>query len=63
VRHAFTVDRPICELTTAISRIGDAVDRAFGHVDCAECLRRSMAEAEERARVLRGLLAIVEARA
>ena len=32
----------------------------YGHVDCEDCLRRAIAEGDERTRVLRGLLAKVE---
>lgn len=59
-RHGFSVDRPLCALTSPISRIGDVTEQIFGNVDCADCLRRSLAEAEERSRVLRVLLAKVE---
>jgi len=61
VKHILSVDRPICGLETPVSMTGTSVRIIFGSVDCADCLRRGIAEAEERARVLRDLLAQVEA--
>lgn len=61
MRHMHSVERPICGLESSVTMIGDAVRLIFGGVDCPDCLRRSIAEAEERAQVLRELLAKVEA--
>ena len=61
MRHMHSVERPICGLESSVSMIGDAVRVIFGSVDCPDCLRRSIAEAEERAAALRELLAKVEA--
>lgn len=60
MRHILSVDRPICGLETSIEMIGDTLRGIYGGVECADCLRRAIAEAEERARVLRELLAKVE---
>jgi hypothetical protein len=55
-----SVDHPICELESPVEMIGGAVRTIFGSVDCPDCLRRAIAEAEERARVLREMLSKVE---
>jgi len=55
-----SVERPICGLDSPIESIGHTVRVIFGDVDCPDCLRRAIAEAEERARVLRDLLVKVE---
>lgn len=60
MRHMHSIDKPICELTTSVDMIGDATRSIFGHVDCETCLRRAIAEGEERTRVLRDLLAKIE---
>ena len=59
--HIHSVDRPICELPASVEMMGDATRSIYGHVDCADCLRRAIAEGEARTRILRALLAIVEA--
>ena len=61
MRHMLSVEHPICGLTSSVSMIGDAVRVIFGSVDCPNCLRRAIAEAEERAIVLRELLVKAEA--
>lgn len=61
MRHMHSIDRPICELASSVEMIGDASRSIYGHVDCEDCLRRAIAEGEERTRVLRELLAKVEA--
>jgi hypothetical protein len=61
VRHMHSVDRPICEAESSIDALGSATRMIYGGIECPDCLRRAIAEAEERARVLRELLAKVEA--
>ena len=61
MRHMHSVDRPICELASSIAMIGDATRSIYGLVDCEDCLQRAIAEGDERIRVLRELLAKVEA--
>lgn len=61
MRHMLSVERPICGLTSPVSMIADAVRVIFGTVDCPDCLRRAIAEAEARAAVLRELLVKAEA--
>lgn len=61
MRHMHAVDRPICEIVASIDLIGQATRSIFGLVDCTDCLRRAIAESEERVRVLRDLLSKVEA--
>ena len=61
MRHMLSVERPICGLDSPITTIGDAVRVIFGSVDCPDCLRRAIAEAEARAGALRELLVKVEA--
>ncbi len=64
-RHMFLMDRPICEFDaparTTPGAVGEATRTIYADIDCADCLRRMIAEADERARVLRELLARVEA--
>ena len=60
MRHMHSVDRPICSLASSIEMIGDATRSIYGHIDCEDCLRRAIAEGDERSRVLRELLAKVE---
>lgn len=59
-RHMHSVDKPICELASSVDMIGDATRSIYGHIDCEDCLRRAIAEGDERTRVLRDLLAQVE---
>ena len=61
MRHMHTIDRALCALASSADLIGDATLSIFGDVDCPDCLRRAIAEGEERIRVLRVLLAKVEA--
>lgn len=61
MRHMHSISRPICGLDTSIETIGHATRAIFGDVECPDCLRRAIAEAESRAQVLRELLAKVEA--
>jgi hypothetical protein len=57
-----SIERPICELDAAIEMIGQVTRTIYNPVDCLNCLRQAIAEAEEKARVLRELLGPVEAR-
>ena len=61
MRHMNSVDRPICARVSSVEMIGDATLSIYDHVDCADCLRRAITEGDERTRVLRELLAKVEA--
>jgi hypothetical protein len=56
-----SVDRPICTLASSVEMIGEATLSIYGCVDCPDCLRRAIAEGEERTRVLRDLLGKLEA--
>ena len=60
MRHMHSVDRPICALGSTIEMIGQAILTIYDLVDCPDCLRRAIAEGDERTRVLRELLAKVE---
>ena len=60
MRHMHAVDRPICELDSPSGQIGEITRVIFGGVDCPECLRRAIADAEDRALVLHELLAKAE---
>lgn len=60
VRHMHSIDRPICEAESPVDALGRATRMIYGGIECPDCLRRAIAEAEERARVLRELLAKVE---
>ena len=61
MRHMHSVDRPICALVSSVEMVGDATRVIYGNVDCEDCLRRAIAEGDERTRVLRDLLTKVEA--
>lgn len=61
MRHMHSSDRPICKLASSVEMIGDATRSIYGLVDCEDCLRRAITESDERTRVLRDLLAKVEA--
>ena len=60
LRHMHSIDRPICEAESTVDALGRATRMIYGGVECPDCLRRAIAEAEERARVLRELLEAVE---
>ncbi len=61
MKHMTTsVERRLCELDPSIEMIGQATRVIYDFVDCPNCLRRAIAEAEERTRVLRELLGAVE---
>ena len=60
MRHMHSAERPICELASSIELIGATTRSIYGNVDCENCLRRAIAEGEERSRVLRELLWKVE---
>lgn len=55
-RHMYAIDRPICEAESSVDKIGETTRLIYRVVDCPSCLRRAIAEAEERVRVLRDLL-------
>ena len=61
MRHMHSIDRAICELVSSVEMIGDATRSIYGSVDCEDCLHRAILEGDERTRVLRELLAKVEA--
>lgn len=61
VRHMHSIDRPICEADSSVEALGRATRMIYGGVECPDCIRRAIAEAEERARVLRELLEKLEA--
>ena len=60
VRHMHSIDRPICEAESTVDALGRATRMIYGGIECADCLRRAIAEGEERTRVLRELLTRVE---
>lgn len=60
MKHVYSTERPICALESRVDRIGDATRAIYRGIDCPDCLRRAIAEADERSRVLRDLLAKTE---
>ena len=60
MRHMHTIDRPLCQLDSPVDLIGSSTRAIYGAVDCPDCLRRAIAEADARSRALRDLLARVE---
>ena len=61
MKHMFFLLSPICEMASAVESIGASTRTIFDSVNCPDCLRRSIADVEARAQVLRDLLAKVEA--
>lgn len=61
MNHMHSMDRPMCALATSVEMIDELMRSIYGHVDCDACLRRAITEGEARTRVLRELLANVEA--
>ena len=60
MRHVRSGDQAICEMSSSVALIAELTGSIFGQIDCEDCLRRAIAEGEERLRVLRELLAEVE---
>ena len=58
MKHVRSGDQSTCEMTSSAGMIAEVTRSIFGQVDCEDCLRRAIAEGEERTRVLRELLAI-----
>jgi hypothetical protein len=56
VKHAHLIDGPLCARVPAHGLAG-ATRAIYRDVDCPDCLRRVIAETEERLVVLRDLLA------
>jgi len=61
VKHMLFIERPICKMASAVESISDSTRTIFDGVNCPDCLRRSIADVDARAQVLRDLLAKVEA--
>lgn len=51
----YAIDRPLCEQEHTLS-VGDGTRAIYRDVSCPECLRRVIAETEDRLRVLNELL-------
>lgn len=60
MRHTRSGEQAICEMASSIGMIAELTVSIFGPIDCEDCLRRAVAESEERTRVLRELLARTE---
>jgi hypothetical protein len=60
VTHMQSGEAALCELSSSVEMIGALTRTMFGPVDCTGCLRRALAEAEARVRMLRDLLAMAE---
>ncbi len=56
MRHIYVLKVPICELGST----GEATRQFYRGVDCLNCLRRMISDSDERARMLRELLAELE---
>lgn len=54
--HDYENNRAICTRDIPVETIGEAVRADYRHVDCEDCLRRAIAETNERASVLQELL-------
>ena len=57
-KHAHLIDGPLCG-RTPVHGLAGATRAIYRDVDCPDCLRRVIAETEERLTVLRDLLAEV----
>lgn len=55
MRHMHVIDRPLCEQGPSTA-LGEGTRAIYHVVDCADCLRRVIAETEDRLRVLHELL-------
>ena len=60
MKHVRSGDQATCEMASSVGMIAELTVSIFGQVDCEACLRRAVAEGEERTRVLRELLAEME---
>lgn len=58
MKHMHAMDRDLC--TRASVDIAATTRAIYAAIDCVDCLRRAIAEAEERAAALRELLSRVE---
>lgn len=56
MRHMYLIDRPLCAQEPS-SAFGEGTRAIYRVVDCPDCLRRVIAETEDRLTVLRELLA------
>lgn len=60
MRHAYSGEKPLCSLSSTPRLIGESTLAIYRSIECPDCLRRRLAEAEEQVRVLRGLLSDIE---
>lgn len=60
MKHMLALERPICEQTSGTEVMAANVRIVYGTIDCPDCLRRLIAEAEARVTALRDLLAKAE---
>ncbi len=58
MKHMATIDpsRGFCALEFTIEEVGEGTRIIYRDIDCADCLQKAIAEADERGRVLRELL-------
>lgn len=59
-KHVFVKQQAICETSFFVEEIDQMTRSAFRDIDCAGCLRKALAAAEQRTRVLCDLLTKVE---
>ena len=58
--HAVHRDQALCETSFFVEGVDEATRSTYRGIDCGPCLRRALAAAEQRASVLRDLLALAE---
>jgi hypothetical protein len=59
VKHMHALDRPLCTMDPSVD-IAAATRTIYGSIDCVDCLRRAIAESDDKTTALRELLARVE---
>ena len=60
-KHVLVKEQAICETTFFVEFIDETTRSAYRDINCAACLRQALAAAEQRAHVIRELLAKAEA--
>lgn len=57
-KHVFVKEQAICETTFFVESVDETTRSAYRDINCAACLRQSLAAAGQRTQVLHELLAI-----
>lgn len=60
MKHMYALEQPICGQMAAADVMAANVRVVYGTIDCPDCLRRLVSEADARTTALRDLLAKAE---